>query len=266
MSITNSFKQALLEGRRQIGLWQALANPYTAEICAGAGFDWLLFDGEHAPNDIRSMLAQLQAVAAYPCHPIARLPKGDATLIKQYLDIGFQSLLIPFVETAEQAEALVRATRYPPAGIRGIAPGLARAARWNRVPNYLDEADGQICLIVQIESAEGVRNIEAIAAVDDVDGIFIGPADLSASLGYRGRSTHPDMLATIAETMKKVRGKGKPVGTLAMDKPALERAEAGGCSFIAVGTDVSLLSKASEDLAHAAGAANAGSRGGAGGY
>jgi 4-hydroxy-2-oxoheptanedioate aldolase len=266
MSITNGFKQALLEGRRQIGLWQALANPYTAEICAGAGFDWLLFDGEHAPNNVPSMLAQLQAVAPYPSHPIARLPKGDNTLIKQYLDIGFQSLLIPFVETAEQAQALVRATRYPPAGIRGIAPGLARAAKWNRVPNYLDEADAQVCLIVQIETAEGVRNIDAITAVEGVDGIFIGPADLSASLGYRGQANHPDMIATISETMKRVRGKGKPVGTLAMDKVSLERAENSGCTFIAVGTDVSLLSKASEDLAHAAGAANAGDRGGAGGY
>ena len=266
MSITNSFKLALRDGKRQIGLWQALANPYTAEICAGAGFDWLLFDGEHAPNTVPLLVAQLQAVAPYPSHPVARLPHGDATLIKQYLDIGFQSLLIPFVETAEQAEALVRATRYAPAGTRGIAVGLARAAKWNRVPGYLDEADAQICLLVQIETAEGLRNLDAIASVEGVDGIFIGPADLSASLGYRGQPNHPDMLATIADAMARVCALGKPVGTLAMDAAALERAEKNGCTLIAVGTDVSLLAKSSEDLAHAARAGNAGGRAGSGGY
>lgn len=257
MIITNRFKQALIEGERQIGLWQALANPYTAEICAGAGFDWLLFDGEHAPNTIASMLAQLQAVASYPSHPIARLPHGDATLIKQYLDIGFQTLLIPFVETAEQARALVRATRYAPAGTRGIAPGLARAARWNRVPDYLDQADAQICLLVQIETAEGLRNLEGITGVEGVDGIFIGPADLSASLGYRGKATHPDMLETIADAMARVRALGKPVGTLAMDAAGRERAESSGCTFIAVGTDISLLAKGGEDLARESGAGSA---------
>ncbi len=254
MAIVNSFKRALAEGQRQVGLWQALANPYTAEICAGAGFDWLLFDGEHAPNDVPMLLAQLQAVAPYPVHPVARLPMGDVVLIKQYLDIGFQNLLIPFVESAEQAHELVRATRYPPAGSRGIGVGLSRAARWNRVPEYLDRADAEICLIVQIESERGLHNVKAIASVDGVDAVFVGPADLSAALGYRGQADHPAMIETISSTIRAVRAEGKPVGTLAMDQVGFERAEAAGCTFIAAGTDVSLLARSSEALARARGA------------
>ncbi len=249
MAMANTFKQALARGQRQIGLWQALANPYTAEICAGAGFDWLLFDGEHAPNDIPTLLAQLQAVAPYAVHPIARPPVGDAVLVKQYLDIGFQTLLIPFVESAEQARDLVRATRYPPAGIRGIGVGLSRAARWNRVADYLETADAEICLIVQIESDAGLREIEAIAAIEGVDAVFVGPADLSAALGYRGQADHPAMIETISTMIRTIRAAGKPVGTLAMDEAGFERAEAAGCTFVAVGTDVSLLARSSEALA-----------------
>ncbi len=143
--IRNDFKRALREGKTQIGLWQALASPYTAEICAGAGFDWLLLDGEHAPNDLRSLLAQLQAIAPYPVAAVARPPNGDASLLKQYLDIGFTSLVVPMVESAAQAHGLVRAVRYPPTGMRGVGASLARAARWGRVPDYLQQADGEIC-------------------------------------------------------------------------------------------------------------------------
>lgn len=254
MALTNPFKANLRSRTRQIGLWQALANPYTAEICAGSGFDWLLFDGEHAPNTLPLLLAQLQAIAPYDVHPVARLPIGDATLVKQYLDIGFQTLLVPFVNTAQQARDLVRATRYAPEGFRGIGVGLSRAARWNRVPNYLDTAAREICLLVQIESAEGLENIEAIAAVEGVDGVFIGPADLSAALGYRGRPGAPEMVEVIARAAERVLAQGKPVGTLAMDLASQQRADALGCTFIAVGTDVSLLVKASEQLARDAGA------------
>lgn len=253
MVLVNPFKQALREGRRQIGLWQALANPYTAEICAGAGFDWLLFDGEHAPNDIPRLLAQLQAVAPYPSHPIGRLPIGSTDLVKQYLDLGFQSLLIPFVETAEQARTLVRAVRYPPSGVRGIGVGLSRAARWNRVAGYLDGADEQICLIVQIETAAGLANIEEIAGVEGVDAVFLGPADLSAALGYRGQPGHPKMIATIAAASAAVQAQGKPVGTLAMDQAARQRAIEMECLFIAVGTDVALLAGSADQLARSAG-------------
>ncbi len=254
MTLVNTFKSALRAGHRQVGLWQALANPYTAEICAGAGFDWLLFDGEHGPNDLPLMLAQLQAVTPYEVHPIARLPQGNAVLIKQYLDIGFQSLLIPFVETAEEARALVEATRYPPAGRRGVGVGLARAARWNRLTGYLDEADAEICLIVQIESETGLANIDAIAAVDGVDAVFIGAADLSAALGYRGKADHPAMQEVIAGAFGSVLAAGKPVGTLAMDEAGFERAARSGCLFIASGTDVSLLARSGEALAKSRGA------------
>lgn len=250
--ITNHFKRALAGQRRQIGLWQALANPYTAEICAGCGFDWLLFDGEHGPNTVPLLLAQLQAVAPYPTQSVVRLPIGDATLIKQYLDIGFQNLLVPFVESAEQAEALVRATRYPPTGVRGIGVGISRAARWNRVSGYLDRADDEVCLIVQIESAKGLENLDAIVAVDGVHAIFVGSADLSAALGFRDRADHPDMVATIESTIGRVVAAGKAAGTLALDLAVAGRWARVGCSFIAVGTDTSLLANGGADLAQSA--------------
>ena len=179
----NRFKQALREGRPQIGLWVHLANAYSTEICAGAGFDWLLLDSEHAPNDLRSILAQLQAVAAYPdTHPVVRVPCGHGhvgtTLIKQYLDLGAQTILVPMVDTPEQAKAVVEATRYPPLGIRGM--GGARASRWGRIAQYPKQANDEICVLVQIESQQALNHIEDIAAVDGVDGLFIGPADLSA--------------------------------------------------------------------------------------
>lgn len=147
----NQFKNWLLKGEMQVGLWAALASPYCAEICAGAGFDWLLLDGEHAPNDVRSLLAQLQAMAPYDVAAVVRPPISDTTLIKQYLDIGAQTLLLPMIDHAEQAEMAVRATRYPPHGIRGVGSGLARAARWSRVPHYLQKADDEICVLVQVE-------------------------------------------------------------------------------------------------------------------
>ncbi|MGH6613339.1 aldolase/citrate lyase family protein [Sphingomonas sp.] len=251
--LANPFKATLRAGRRQIGLWQALANPYTAEICAGAGFDWLLFDGEHAPNTIPTMLAQLQAVAPYPVHPVARLPVGETALIKQYLDIGFQTLLIPFVESAEQARILVRATRYPPAGVRGIGTGLARAARWNRTLDYLDAADAEICLLVQIETTAGLSDLDAILAVDGVDGVFVGAADLSAAMGYRGQPLHPEMAAVIDSVIARIVAAGKAAGTLALDVDTIARTARAGCSFIAVGTDVGLLAKGSVELARGAG-------------
>lgn len=250
--VINPFKQALREQRLQIGLWQALANPYTTEICAGAGFDWLLFDAEHGPNDIPSLLAQLQAVAPYPVHPVARPPFGEVALIKQYLDIGFQTLLIPFVESAAQAAELVRAMRYPPSGMRGIGAGLARAARWGGVPDYLNRADEQMCLLVQIESKAGLTNLDSIAAVDGVDGVFVGPADLAAAFGHRGEPDHPDMRTTIADAIKSVRAAGKAAGTLAVDPNVIARRRAEGCSFIAVGTDVALLARGAADLAQGA--------------
>ena len=247
---TNPFKQALQEGRRQIGLWQAMASSYTAEICAGAGFDWLLFDGEHAPNDVPTMLAQLQAVESYPTHAIARPPIGDVVLIKQYLDLGFQTLLIPLVDTAEQAAHMVRAMRYPPDGIRGVGAGSARVARWNRVENYFRDADAQMCLLVQAETKTAMDNLEAIAAVEGVDGIFIGPADLSASLGHRGNAAHPEVQAVIEDGIKRITAAGKAPGILTSNNDLAQHYLDLGAIFVAVGTDVGILAKQTVALAN----------------
>lgn len=184
----NTFKQAMQAGQQKIGLWVGLADGYVAEILAGTGYDWLLVDGEHAPNDVRSVLAQLQGISsawsAQPeserSHPVVRIPTGDTTLIKQYLDIGAQTLLVPMVDTAEQAARLVQGMRYAPEGIRGMGSALARASRWQAYPNYLHEANAQTCLLVQAETVEAMKNLDAIAATPGVDGVFIGPADLSA--------------------------------------------------------------------------------------
>lgn len=245
----NGFKQALAEGRAQIGLWQAMANPYTAEICAGAGFDWLLFDGEHAPNDVPSMLAQLQAVEAYPVHPIARPPLGEIRLIKQYLDLGFQTLLIPLVDTAEQAALMVRAMRYPPGGIRGVGAGSARVARWNRVDNYFRDADDQMCLLVQAETKKAIENLDAIAAVEGVDGVFIGPADLSAALGHRGNAAHPEVQAVIEAAFARILKVGKAAGILTSNEEWARRYLDLGATFVAVGVDVGILAKQTTALA-----------------
>lgn len=183
----NTFKRALAEGKPQFGLWAALADAYVTELLATAGFDWLLIDNEHAPNDVRSTLAQLQAVAAYASHPVVRPVRSDSALIKQLLDIGAQTLLLPMIDTAEQAADAVAATRYPPQGIRGVGSALARASRWNRIPDYLNTAADELCVLVQVETVQGLDNLSAIAAVDGVDGVFFGPADLSASMGLLGK-------------------------------------------------------------------------------
>jgi 4-hydroxy-2-oxoheptanedioate aldolase len=245
----NQFKLALQQKRKQIGLWLGLASPYSAELCAGAGFDWLLLDGEHAPNDVRSLLAQLQAVAPYPSHPIIRPVIGDTAIIKQMLDIGAQTLLVPMVETAEQAATLVSATRYPPEGVRGVGSALARASRWNRRSGYLDEADAQICLLVQVESKKGLDNLEAIASVDGVDGVFIGPADLSAALGHRGNPGHPEVQQAIESSIRKVVALGKAAGILMADEKLARRYLGLGCTFVAVGADTTLLVRSTQALA-----------------
>ncbi|BBT17858.1 2,4-dihydroxyhept-2-ene-1,7-dioic acid aldolase [Metapseudomonas otitidis] len=245
----NTFKQRLLAGEAQVGLWLGLADPYCAELAANAGFDWLLIDGEHAPNDLRSLLGQLQAVAPYPAQPIIRPPIGDPVLIKQLLDIGVQTLLVPMVDSAAQAAELVRAMRYPPSGIRGVGSALARASRWNSIPGYLDKADEQMCLLVQIENLDGLANLDAIAAVEGVDGVFIGPADLSAAMGHRGNPGHPAVQAAIEDAITRIRRAGKAVGILSADEALARRYLELGCSFVAVGVDTSLLMKALQGLA-----------------
>lgn len=245
----NTFKHALTEPRARIGLWLGLADPYAAELCATAGFDWLLIDGEHGPNDLRSMLGALQAVAPYPAHPVVRIPHGDTALIKQVLEIGATTLLVPMVESAAQARELVRATRYPPRGVRGVGSGLARSSRWGAYPGYLHETDEGICLLVQVETASALAQLDDIAAVDGVDGVFIGPADLSASMGHLGNPGHPDVRQAIDAAMARILAAGKAPGILAVDE-ALARHYIGlGARFVAVGVEATLLARAARALA-----------------
>lgn len=245
----NRFKAALKAGRRQIGLWQSLASPISAELCATAGFDWLLFDGEHAPNDLPSLLTQLQAVNGYPVHPIARPPFGEVPLVKQYLDIGFTSLLIPLVDTAEHAARMVKAVRYPPAGIRGVGAGSARSSRWSAIDNYLRDADDQICLLVQAETRLALQNLDEIAATNGVDGVFIGPADLSAALGHRGDAGHPEVQTAIRDAVARILKAGKAAGILTSDEGQAQHYLDLGCTFVAVGTDVGVLARGVRGLA-----------------
>lgn len=253
----NPFKHALADGRTQFGLWLGLADAYTAEILAGTGFDWLLVDGEHAPNDVRSILHQLQAIdsagrarpaGAVVSHAVARVPVGDAPLIKQYLDLGVQTLLVPMVDTAEQAAALVRATRYPPEGMRGMGSALARSSRWQAYPGYVHEANAQICLLVQAETVLALRNLDAIAATPGVDGVFIGPADLSASMGHRGHPSHPEVQAAIHDAIARIRRAGKAPGILATQEADARMWLEAGATFVAVGVDTMLLAGAAAQL------------------
>ncbi|CAD5110322.1 4-hydroxy-2-oxoheptanedioate aldolase [Zestomonas carbonaria] len=250
----NRFKQRLQAGEAQIGLWLGLADAYCAELAANAGFDWLLIDGEHAPNDLRGLLGQLQAVAPYSreaggSQPIIRPVIGDTALIKQLLDIGAQTLLVPMVESAAQARELVRAMRYPPHGVRGVGSALARASRWNGIPGYLDRADEQMCLLVQVENLEGLAQLDAICAVEGVDGVFIGPADLSAAMGHRGNPGHPDVQAAIEDAIARIRQAGKAAGILSADERLARRYLELGATFVAVGVDTSLLMKSLQTLA-----------------
>ena len=245
----NRFKRAIRDGKTQIGLWLALADPGCAELCAGAGFDWLLLDAEHGPNDLRTLLAQLQAVAPYASHPAVRLRVGDTHIIKQVLEIGAQTILIPMVESAEQAAALVAAVRYPPAGVRGVGAALGRSSRWNRMPSYLKQADEEMCVLVQIETQAGVRNIKEIAATPGVDGVFIGPADLSASMGYLGNMMHPEVLSTIERLIGEIHAAGKAPGILMGDEKLVQRYLELGCKFIAVAADTILMAQSADRTA-----------------
>ena len=249
----NAFKQAIQTPDAQIGLWLSLASAYSTEICADAGFDWLLIDGEHAPNDLNRILSQLQTIAAYPSHPIGRVPVGETALIKQYLDLGLQTLLVPMVDTPEQAAALVQACRYPDSddkagqeGLRGMAG--ARASRWGRYPNYAKEANTQVCLLVQVESRLALKNLDAIASTEGVDGIFIGPADLSASMGHVGNPGHPDVQAAISDAIARILKAGKAPGILTTDTSLAKYYIGLGVRFIAVGLDTSLLLRATDAL------------------
>ncbi|KXS37055.1 MAG: 2,4-dihydroxyhept-2-ene-1,7-dioic acid aldolase [Halomonadaceae bacterium T82-2] len=245
----NDFKRRLRAGDVLHGIWLGLASPYVADMAATAGFDWLLLDGEHAPNDLQSLLGQLQVMAAHASHPVVRPPTGDPVLLKQYLDIGVQNFLIPMVEDADQAARLVAATRYPPAGIRGVGSVLARASRWGEIEDYISRADDEVCLILQVESPAALDNIEAIAAVEGVDGLFIGPADLSAAMGYPGQPDHPAVTRAIDDAIRRIRDAGKAAGIITLDDAQARAWRDAGCTFIGVGVDALLLAGAMRELA-----------------
>jgi 4-hydroxy-2-oxoheptanedioate aldolase len=246
--VRNHFKHALLICQRQVGLWSALCSHIAAEVIAGAGFDWIVVDGEHAPNDISSLLAQLQAMRGGTAEPVFRIPWNDSVVIKRVLDIGARSLIIPFIQNAEEARMAVAATRYPPLGVRGVS-AIPRASDYGRVPKYHQNAHLDTCVLVQLESRVALREIEAIAAVDGVDGIFIGPSDLAADFGYLANPLHAEVQRAIQDAAERIRATGKSAGTLATDVEDVERLFSLGFNFTAIGSDVGILARAGERLA-----------------
>ena len=255
---TNRFKQRMAAGETQIGLWSVLADGYSAEIIAGCGYDWLLLDAEHGPNDLRSVLAQLQGIAAAGSllggmaqdlsQPVVRLPHGDTVLIKQYLEVGVQNLLIPMVNTAAQAAELVRAVRYPPLGIRGMGSGLGRSSRWGRLTDYVSAAADNICLVVQIETVQALENLGEIAATEGVDGVLFGPADLAADMGYPEQRSHPEVTRAIQYGIATAKSAGTPSGIMLTDVAAAQEWLHNGITFAGVGVDSSLLVRAADEL------------------
>jgi len=244
----NPFKAALREGRRQIGIWCSIPGAGVAEAVASCGFDWMLIDTEHTVTDLPTVQAMMQAAAPYPTHVIVRPGWNDAVEIKRLLDAGAQSLLIPYVQSAGEAAQAVAAVRYPPQGIRGVA-GLTRANRFGLVKDYATRANAEICLLVQVETAASLTQIEAIASVDGVDGIFIGPADLAASMGHPGDPGHPRVKAAVLDAIARIRAAGKPAGILSLDKGLLDDAFAAGTTFTAVDIDMSILVRTARAIA-----------------
>ncbi len=244
----NAFKHALGQGKLQIGLWSSLCSNIAAEIISDSGFDWILLDTEHSPNELPGLLQQLQAVQSGTATPIVRPAWNDAVLAKRCLDIGAQTLLFPYVQNATEAASAVASTRYPPQGIRGVA-AASRASRYGRVPGYLAKANAEICVLVQVETREALNELEAIAKVDGVDGVFIGPSDLAASLGHIGNPAHPEVQEAIHDAVKRLKAVGKPAGILTGNEDEARRYIEWGYLFVAVGTDIGLLAKNADALA-----------------
>lgn len=240
---SNTFKAALRAGTPLIGCWVGLANAYTAEIAATAQFDWLLVDGEHAPNDLRSILEQVRVIEGSGSTPVARLPIGETWMIKQYLDAGVQNILVPMVESGDQARELVRAVQYPPRGVRGVGSALARASRFAAIPDYLKTADEQICLLVQVENRLGLEALDDILATD-VDGVFVGPSDLAADMGHIGDAGHPDVIEAVLDAIQRIVAAGKPAGILSLDPVMQRKCLDLGATFVATDIDVTLFAKA----------------------
>jgi 4-hydroxy-2-oxoheptanedioate aldolase len=244
----NRFKRALKAGEAQIGLWSSLSSNYSVEVIAGAGFDWILLDSEHSPADLENLLTQLQAAAPYPTHPVVRVPWNDMVTIKRVLDIGAQSLLVPYVSTGEEAAKAVSYTRYPPAGVRGVA-GTTRATRFGRVKDYARRAHEDLCVLVQVETEAALGNIEAICAIEGIDGVFIGPADLHASMGYTGEIANPKVKPLIDDAIRRIRKCGRAPGILTPNEADARHWLECGALFVAVGADVGILARGAEALA-----------------
>ncbi len=250
LPLTPPFRERLAAASRPpVGLWICTGSPVVAEIVAGSGVDWVLIDMEHAPNGLESVLTQLQAVAAYPVDVMVRVPTGDPVILKRVLDLGAQNILVPMVSSADHARALVEAVRYPPRGIRGVGSALARASRWGRVDGYLADADRHVSLFVQVETGDAVAAAAESAAVEGVDGVFVGPAALAASMGLLGQQAHPDVVAAVEAAFAAVQGTGTPVGVNAFDPALAERYVDRGVDFLLVGSDVTLLARGSEAFA-----------------
>jgi 4-hydroxy-2-oxoheptanedioate aldolase len=244
----NAFKHAIAEGRLQIGLWSSLCSNIATEVIAGSGFDWILLDTEHSPNEVPDLLSQLQACMRGTSSPIVRPAWNDTVLLKRILDIGAQSVLVPYVQNPEEAERAVQAVRYPPAGVRGVAVA-SRASNFGRTPDYLRKANSEICLLVQVETRPSLAQLEAIAKVDGVDGVFIGPSDLAASLGHLGNPQHPDVQKALEDAVRRLKAVGKPAGILTPNEEEARRYIGWGYTFVAVGADLGLLTRNSDALA-----------------
>ena len=247
-NIHNKFKQAIRTGHKQIGLWSHLCSPISIEILADCGYDWLLLDMEHSPNDVSEVLAQLQAMKGGTATPSVRPPWNDMVTFKRLLDIGVQNLLVPYIQTAEEAHNAVSYTRYPPHGVRGYA-GAPRASNYGRVKDYAHLNANELCLLLQVETLQGLENLEAIANVDGVDGVFIGPGDLSAALGHLGNPKHPEVLKVIDNAIARIKACGKAPGILTGDEALAKHYVAQGCLFVAVGADQNVLRDSATALA-----------------
>ena len=245
----NPFKAALRDGKTLFGCWLGLADTFSAELMGTAGFDWLVIDGEHAPNDLRSITTQLQVLAASDSHAIVRVPVGETYLIKQVLDAGAQTVLVPMVDSADQARQLVRDVTYPPKGDRGVGYALTRAARFSEIADYGTTADDQTCLLVQVENVKGMEALDDILAVEGIDGVFIGPADLAADMGHMGDPMHPDVQAAIMDALKRIRAAGRAPGILSTRDEMTHAALEAGAQFVAVGADVLILAQGARALA-----------------
>jgi 2-keto-3-deoxy-L-rhamnonate aldolase RhmA len=245
---TNLFKHAILEGRRQIGFWLSLGSAAVAEVVAGAGYDWIMVDAEHGPNDLTTVIDQLRVLEGGPATPVVRPAWNDPVLIKRLLDAGAPSLLVPFVRNADEAARAVAATRYPPKGIRGVATSQ-RASRWGQRADYIKKYEEELCVIVQLETGDSLAELEKIAAVPGVDALFVGPSDLAADLGHLGEPGHPTVQAAIADAIARARRVGKPMGTFAPAEADARRYLEWGVTFAAVAADAGVLRKGAEALA-----------------